>query len=113
MRGASRWLRLRLRLRLRSRSRLRPGSAQPCSRPASARLGPSASGPPRLGSALVPTPPPASARPGPTSPWSCPDLAPAPLPTPALRADVLSGLTRHPKTLPPKWFYDARGSELF
>ncbi|MFE8978885.1 L-histidine N(alpha)-methyltransferase [Streptomyces cyaneofuscatus] len=31
----------------------------------------------------------------------------------ALRADVLSGLTRNPKTLPPKWFYDARGSELF
>lgn len=31
----------------------------------------------------------------------------------ALRADVLSGLTRRPKTLPPKWFYDARGSELF
>ncbi|MFH8755852.1 L-histidine N(alpha)-methyltransferase [Streptomyces atroolivaceus] len=31
----------------------------------------------------------------------------------ALRADVLSGLTQHPKTLPPKWFYDARGSELF
>ncbi|HWU09849.1 MAG TPA: L-histidine N(alpha)-methyltransferase [Streptomyces sp.] len=31
----------------------------------------------------------------------------------ALRADVLSGLTRHPKTLPPKWFYDARGSDLF
>lgn len=31
----------------------------------------------------------------------------------ALRADVLNGLTRHPKTLPPKWFYDARGSELF
>ncbi|MEV5676598.1 MULTISPECIES: L-histidine N(alpha)-methyltransferase [unclassified Streptomyces] len=31
----------------------------------------------------------------------------------ALRADVLSGLTRHPKTLPPKWFYDAHGSELF
>ncbi|WP_393063014.1 L-histidine N(alpha)-methyltransferase [Streptomyces sp. LN549] len=31
----------------------------------------------------------------------------------ALRADVLDGLTRHPKTLPPKWFYDARGSELF
>ncbi|MEV0580270.1 MULTISPECIES: L-histidine N(alpha)-methyltransferase [unclassified Streptomyces] len=31
----------------------------------------------------------------------------------ALRADVLHGLTRHPKTLPPKWFYDARGSELF
>ncbi|MFJ7497026.1 L-histidine N(alpha)-methyltransferase [Streptomyces sp. NPDC097727] len=31
----------------------------------------------------------------------------------ALRADVLHGLTRHPKTLPPKWFYDAHGSELF
>ncbi|WEH38360.1 L-histidine N(alpha)-methyltransferase [Streptomyces sp. AM 2-1-1] len=31
----------------------------------------------------------------------------------ALRADVLAGLTRRPKTLPPKWFYDARGSELF
>ncbi|WP_405997280.1 L-histidine N(alpha)-methyltransferase [Streptomyces sp. NBC_00829] len=31
----------------------------------------------------------------------------------ALRADVLNGLTRTPKTLPPKWFYDARGSELF
>ncbi|MEU4658909.1 L-histidine N(alpha)-methyltransferase [Streptomyces sp. NPDC023723] len=31
----------------------------------------------------------------------------------ALRADVLSGLTGSPRTLPPKWFYDARGSELF
>ncbi|MBM7440166.1 L-histidine N(alpha)-methyltransferase [Streptomyces sp. HB132] len=31
----------------------------------------------------------------------------------ALRADVHSGLTRQPKTLPPKWFYDARGSDLF
>lgn len=31
----------------------------------------------------------------------------------ALRADVLSGLTGTPKTLPPKWFYDAHGSELF
>ncbi|MFF9900082.1 L-histidine N(alpha)-methyltransferase [Streptomyces longispororuber] len=31
----------------------------------------------------------------------------------ALRADVLHGLTRTPKTLPPKWFYDARGSVLF
>ncbi|OII60221.1 dimethylhistidine N-methyltransferase [Streptomyces sp. CC53] len=30
-----------------------------------------------------------------------------------LRADVLNGLTRTPKELPPKWFYDARGSELF
>ncbi|MEV4435795.1 L-histidine N(alpha)-methyltransferase [Streptomyces sp. NPDC049585] len=31
----------------------------------------------------------------------------------ALRADVAQGLTRSPKELPPKWFYDARGSELF
>ncbi|MGD6749226.1 L-histidine N(alpha)-methyltransferase [Streptomyces sp. BH105] len=31
----------------------------------------------------------------------------------ALRSDVLHGLTHSPKTLPPKWFYDARGSELF
>ncbi|MGW0630553.1 L-histidine N(alpha)-methyltransferase [Streptomyces sp. NPDC002758] len=31
----------------------------------------------------------------------------------ALRADVHDGLTATPKTLPPKWFYDARGSELF
>ncbi|MFF4905281.1 L-histidine N(alpha)-methyltransferase [Streptomyces sp. NPDC001260] len=31
----------------------------------------------------------------------------------ALRADVLNGLTGSPKTLPPKWFYDAHGSELF
>ncbi|MFF2780008.1 L-histidine N(alpha)-methyltransferase [Streptomyces sp. NPDC058052] len=30
-----------------------------------------------------------------------------------LRADVLRGLTSSPKELPPKWFYDARGSELF
>ncbi|MFF0200660.1 L-histidine N(alpha)-methyltransferase [Streptomyces sp. NPDC005017] len=31
----------------------------------------------------------------------------------ALRADVLHGLTARPKTLPPKWFYDAHGSDLF
>jgi L-histidine Nalpha-methyltransferase len=31
----------------------------------------------------------------------------------ALRADVRAGLTTVPKTLPPKYFYDARGSELF
>lgn len=30
-----------------------------------------------------------------------------------LRADVRRGLTAEPKWLPPKWFYDARGSELF
>ena len=31
----------------------------------------------------------------------------------ALEADVRAGLTATPKTLPPKWFYDARGSVLF
>ncbi|MGE2690122.1 L-histidine N(alpha)-methyltransferase [Mycolicibacterium pulveris] len=31
----------------------------------------------------------------------------------ALRRDVLDGLTRTPKTLPPKWFYDSVGSDLF
>ena len=31
----------------------------------------------------------------------------------ALRDDVRAGLTASPKWLPPKWFYDARGSELF
>jgi L-histidine N-alpha-methyltransferase len=33
--------------------------------------------------------------------------------TEALRADVRAGLTAAQKWLPPKWFYDARGSELF
>ncbi|HLS79666.1 MAG TPA: L-histidine N(alpha)-methyltransferase [Nocardia sp.] len=33
--------------------------------------------------------------------------------TSALRADAGRGLTATPKHLPPKWFYDARGSELF
>ncbi|MEU9499629.1 L-histidine N(alpha)-methyltransferase [Streptomyces sp. NPDC048196] len=31
----------------------------------------------------------------------------------ALRADVAQGLSATPKQLPPKWFYDARGSDLF
>src|ERR1700678_250890 len=31
----------------------------------------------------------------------------------SLRADALAGLTATPKSLPPKWFYDAQGSELF
>ncbi|MGC4989314.1 L-histidine N(alpha)-methyltransferase [Nocardia salmonicida] len=33
--------------------------------------------------------------------------------TAALRTDARTGLTADPKSLPPKWFYDARGSELF
>src|SRR6266851_8682051 len=31
----------------------------------------------------------------------------------ALRADARTGLTAQPKSLPPKWFYDAQGSALF
>ncbi|MDT0327484.1 L-histidine N(alpha)-methyltransferase [Nocardiopsis lambiniae] len=31
----------------------------------------------------------------------------------ALRRDVAAGLTSTPKQLPPKWFYDERGSALF
>jgi L-histidine N-alpha-methyltransferase len=31
----------------------------------------------------------------------------------ALRRDVLDGLTQTPKSLPPKWFYDSVGSDLF
>lgn len=31
----------------------------------------------------------------------------------ALREDVRTGLTASPKSLPPKWFYDAAGSDLF
>ncbi len=31
----------------------------------------------------------------------------------ALEADVRAGFASTPKTLPPKWFYDDRGSELF
>ncbi|MGV0594243.1 L-histidine N(alpha)-methyltransferase [Mycolicibacterium porcinum] len=31
----------------------------------------------------------------------------------ALRRDVCEGLTQEPKMLPPKWFYDSVGSDLF
>lgn len=31
----------------------------------------------------------------------------------ALRTDVREGLSASPKSLPPKWFYDATGSDLF
>ena len=33
--------------------------------------------------------------------------------TPAFATDAIAGLTRHPKQLPPKYFYDVTGSELF
>jgi dimethylhistidine N-methyltransferase len=32
---------------------------------------------------------------------------------PAFRADVIDGLTRQPRAIPARWFYDRRGSELF
>ncbi|MFH8346526.1 L-histidine N(alpha)-methyltransferase [Streptomyces sp. NPDC018045] len=47
------------------------------------------------------------------SPLTVTRTLPADATTAALRADVAHGLTRTPKQLPPKWFYDARGSELF
>lgn len=31
----------------------------------------------------------------------------------AFRRDLIAGLASRPKSLPPKWFYDARGSQLF
>ena len=39
--------------------------------------------------------------------------APAPTPLEAFRADVTSGLSAARKSVPAKWFYDARGSDLF
>ncbi|MFC0602445.1 L-histidine N(alpha)-methyltransferase [Streptomyces palmae] len=47
------------------------------------------------------------------SPFTVTRTLPADATAEALRADVAHGLTRSPKQLPPKWFYDARGSELF
>ena len=40
-------------------------------------------------------------------------LLPASFLADALREDALAGLTTSPKSLPPKWFYDATGSALF
>lgn len=34
-------------------------------------------------------------------------------PDPAFSLDVRRGLSSHPRSLPSKWFYDARGNELF
>ncbi|KAK1184111.1 L-histidine N(alpha)-methyltransferase [Streptomyces sp. NBS 14/10] len=47
------------------------------------------------------------------SPFTITRTLPADATAAALRADVAEGLTRTPKQLPPKWFYDARGSVLF
>src|SRR5271170_8362433 len=40
-------------------------------------------------------------------------FAPADLATETFAADVTEGLTAKPKSLPPKYFYDAAGSALF
>ncbi|GAU69062.1 hypothetical protein SSP35_10_00940 [Streptomyces sp. NBRC 110611] len=47
------------------------------------------------------------------TPLSITRTLPADATAAALRADVVQGLSRTPKQLPPKWFYDARGSDLF
>ncbi|WP_043268007.1 L-histidine N(alpha)-methyltransferase [Streptomyces sp. CT34] len=47
------------------------------------------------------------------SPLSITRTLPADATAAALRADVSRGLSGTPKQLPPKWFYDARGSKLF
>ncbi|GLY13432.1 histidine N-alpha-methyltransferase [Kineosporia sp. NBRC 101677] len=46
-------------------------------------------------------------------PYRFTDLLPEDFSDSALRADVRKGLTARPKQLPPKWFYDKTGSELF
>jgi dimethylhistidine N-methyltransferase len=42
-----------------------------------------------------------------------PEDGQASLADPQFRADVLAGLTRRPRSIPARWFYDRRGSELF
>jgi L-histidine N-alpha-methyltransferase len=46
-------------------------------------------------------------------PFAFTDHLPLDFETVGLRADVTRGLTATPKALPPKWFYDKIGSELF
>lgn len=46
----------------------------------------------------------------PTAPYEYHDLKPA---LGSFREDVIAGLSHPRKTLPPKYFYDARGSQLF
>ncbi|NGN70087.1 L-histidine N(alpha)-methyltransferase [Streptomyces sp. A7024] len=56
-----------------------------------------------------------TSRPGTTAaaPFTVDHLLPDDFFSNALRADARAGLTSVPKSLPPRWFYDARGSELF
>ena len=42
-----------------------------------------------------------------------PEDGQASLADPQFRADVVEGLTRRPRAIPARWFYDRRGSELF
>lgn len=63
---------------------------------------------------ILPARPTLPAHPGEVSgPVVLTDLLPADFDAVALRHDVLVGLSAHPKTLPPRWFYDTVGSELF
>src|SRR6476469_7028183 len=68
-----------------------------------------------VGSVGVPTP----ATPGATTEESEPmaqrhrDHLPEDFSERSLAEDVRAGLTSSPKTLPPKWFYDKVGSELY
>jgi L-histidine Nalpha-methyltransferase len=48
-----------------------------------------------------------------TTGYTYTDLLPADFDAEALRQDALAGLTAEGKWLPPKWFYDKNGSELF
>ncbi|MCH9667274.1 MAG: L-histidine N(alpha)-methyltransferase [Actinomycetia bacterium] len=45
--------------------------------------------------------------------WSISNYLAADAAEQALRFDVRDGLTQKPKSLPPKWFYDSVGSDLF
>jgi dimethylhistidine N-methyltransferase/ergothioneine biosynthesis protein EgtC len=49
----------------------------------------------------------------PESRFTLDDRLPAGYFTDSLHADVRNGLSEAPRTLPPKWFYDKRGSDLF
>ena len=49
----------------------------------------------------------------PSTGYSYADHLPADFSDRSLRADVIAGLTASQKWLPPKWFYDKVGSELF
>lgn len=49
----------------------------------------------------------------PESRFTLDDRLPAGYFTDSLHADVRKGLSGPPRTLPPKWFYDKRGSDLF